>query len=61
MKTNDNVKKVLDLGAYHRNELWKLVRELLRLSDCNVQKLEDKIFPTYLHFETQELEGIFRD
>ena len=35
----------LNIDVY-KIELWKLVREVLRLLDCDIQKLEDQIFPT---------------
>jgi DNA polymerase, archaea type len=35
----------LDIDIY-KIELWKLLREILRLLDCDIQKLEDRIFPT---------------
>jgi hypothetical protein len=35
----------LDIDVY-KTELRKLIKDILRLLDCNVQKLEDKIFLT---------------
>jgi len=35
----------LDIDVY-KIELWKLIKDVLRLLDCDVQKLEDKIFLT---------------
>ena len=35
----------LDIDIY-KIELWKLIKDLLRLLDCNIQKLEGQIFPT---------------
>lgn len=37
----------LDIDIY-KLELWKLLRDVLRLLDCDVQKLEDQIFPTII-------------
>jgi hypothetical protein len=35
----------LDIDIY-KIELWKLIKEVLRLLDYDIQKLEDQIFPT---------------
>ena len=37
----------LDIDIY-KIELWKLLRDILRLLDCDVQDLEDQIFPTII-------------
>ena len=39
--------KMLDIDIY-KIELWKLLRDILRLLDCDVQDLEDQIFPTII-------------
>ena len=33
----------LDIDIY-KIELWKLIKDVLRLLDCDIQKLEDQIF-----------------
>jgi hypothetical protein len=35
----------LDIDIY-KVELWKIIRDILRLLDCDIQKLEEQIFPT---------------
>ena len=37
----------LDIDIY-KIELWKLIKEVLRLLDYDIQKLEDQIFPTII-------------
>lgn len=37
----------LNIDVY-KLELWKLVKEVLRLLGCNRQKLEQQIFPTFI-------------
>jgi DNA polymerase, archaea type len=37
----------LDIDVY-KVELWKLIKDVLRLLDCDVQKLEEKIFLTII-------------
>ena len=32
----------------HKVELWKLIKEVLRLLDYDIKKLEDQIFPTII-------------
>jgi DNA polymerase I len=40
----------LDINVY-KIELWKLIKEVLRLLNCDIQKLEDQIFPTIIEEE----------
>lgn len=40
----------LNIDVY-KVELWKLVQEVLRLLDCDIQKLEDQIFPTTIQVD----------
>jgi DNA polymerase elongation subunit (family B) len=44
----------LDIDIY-KVELWKLVKEVLRLLDCDIQKLEDQIFPTIITEQGDDL------
>ena len=37
----------LDIDVY-KIELWKLIKDVLRLLDCDIQKLEDQVFPTII-------------
>jgi hypothetical protein len=37
----------LDIDVY-KTELWKLIKDILRLLDYEIQKLEDQIFPTFI-------------
>ena len=37
----------LDIDVY-KIELWKLLKDVLRLLDCDVQQLEEQIFPTII-------------
>ena len=37
----------LDIDVY-KIELWKLIKDVLRLLDCDVQCLEEQIFPTII-------------
>jgi hypothetical protein len=37
----------LNIDVY-KVELWKLLKDVLRLLDCDVQKLEDQIFPAII-------------
>ena len=37
----------LDIDIY-KVELWKLIKEVLRLLDYDIKKLEDQIFPTII-------------
>jgi DNA polymerase elongation subunit (family B) len=37
----------LDIDIY-KIELWKIIKEVLRLLDYDIQKLEDQIFPTII-------------
>jgi uncharacterized protein related to proFAR isomerase len=43
----------LNIDIY-RTELWNLIKEILRLLDCDVQKLEDQIFLTRIEEEEEE-------
>jgi hypothetical protein len=43
----------LDIDVY-RIELWKLLKEVLRLLDCDIQKLEDQIFPVIVTEEDND-------
>jgi hypothetical protein len=40
----------LNIDVY-KIELWKLIKEVLRLLDYDIQKLEDQIFPTIIEDE----------
>jgi hypothetical protein len=37
----------LDIDVY-KTELWKLIKDVLALLDCDVKKLEDQVFPTII-------------
>ena len=37
----------LDIDVY-KIELWKLIKDVLRLLNCDVQKLEEQTFPTII-------------
>ena len=42
----------LDIDLY-KIELWKLVKEVLRLLGCDIQNLEDQLFPTIIEDEIE--------
>jgi hypothetical protein len=37
----------LDSDVY-KIEVWNLIKDVLRLLDCDVKKLEDQVFPTII-------------
>jgi DNA polymerase elongation subunit (family B) len=43
----------LDIDVY-KVELWKLIKDILRLLDCDIQKLEDQIFPTTIEDDNDD-------
>jgi hypothetical protein len=43
----------LDIDIY-KVELWKLIKEVLRLLDYDIQKLEDQIFPSIIAGEVDD-------
>ena len=46
----------LDIDVY-KLELWKLLRDVLRLLDCDVQKLEDQIFPRIIEEDSDNYDA----
>ncbi|MGA9843929.1 MAG: DNA polymerase domain-containing protein, partial [Nitrososphaeraceae archaeon] len=44
----------LDIDVY-KMELWKLLKIVLQLLDCDIQKLEDQIFPTNIEDDNNDL------